>query len=311
MNGGMNMYDTIIIGAGPAGFTAAIYAARAELDFLLLEREPMGGGQIINTYEVDNYPGLQGISGFDLAQKFQEHAEKLGAKLTDADVTGVVKNADGTFTVSTRSGGYDTKTVILAGGAAHARLGVPGEEEFGGLGVSYCATCDGAFFKGKTAVVVGGGDVAAEDAIFLARGCSRVYLVHRRNRLRAAAVLATELAGTSNIEPKWNRVVTEIKGSGRVESVMLKNVLTGETEELPTDACFIAVGIHPNTEWLGSLVKTDEKGYIAAGEDTASSLPGIFAAGDIRTKRLRQIITAAGDGANAVTAVQDYLLEKR
>lgn len=307
------MLDTVIIGSGPAGLTAAIYACRAELSFRVIEKEPSSGGQVVNTYEVDNYPGLKGINGFDMGMKFREHAEQLGTEFVNAEVTGIEpgEDAGGTyFDVVTEKERFSARTVILATGASHAKLGVPGEEEFAGRGVSYCATCDGAFFRRKTAVVVGGGDVAAEDALFLSRLCEKVYLVHRRDRLRAAAVLATDVLANDKIEMKWNRVVKEIRGDGKVTSVVLQNVTDGTEEELATDAVFIAVGIVPQSGWLQGFVETDSKGYVRAGEDTRTSVPGVFAAGDLRTKRLRQIITACGDGANAVTAVQDYLSGK-
>ena len=300
------MYDLIIIGSGPAGLGAAIYGKRAGYSTLVLEKNPMSGGQVLNTCEVDNYLGLPGINGFDLGMQFREHADRLGTEFVEADVTGI-KNLPDCKKVLTSAGEFTAKAVIIAAGAEHKKLGVPGEDAFAGRGVSYCATCDGAFFRKKTAVVVGGGDVAAEDALFLARLCSKVYLVHRRGELRAAPVLATQVRENEKIEMRWNSVVEEIRGEAKVGSVLLKNLATGEHEELPTDAVFIAVGIVPSSAWLGDFVKLNERGYVVAGEDTAASVPGVFAAGDLRAKRLRQIITACSDGACAVTAVQDYL----
>ena len=312
------MYDTIIIGAGPAGLAAAIYGMRAQLELVVLEQNPMSGGQIIDTYEVDNYPGLPGTGGFDLAQAFRDHADKLGAPFQTADVTGITVRAAGDethapcFAVQTAKGeSYETKTVILATGATHAQLGVPGEKELAGAGVSYCATCDGAFFRGKTAVVVGGGDVAVEDAIFLARGCEKVYLIHRRDTLRATKILQQELFSLPNTEVVWDSIVTAVEGTNAVEGVTVENVKTGERRRIDTSACFMAVGITPRASYCRDLVETDEKGFVRADETGITSVPGIFAAGDLRTKRLRQVITAAADGAVAVTSVTDFLTGKQ
>ncbi|MBO5564420.1 MAG: thioredoxin-disulfide reductase, partial [Lachnospiraceae bacterium] len=286
------MKDLVIIGSGPAGLAAAIYARRAELDFVVLEKAPMSGGQIVDTYEVDNYPGLPGMNGFDLAMAFRGHADKLGAAFESAEVTAIEKKEDGTFLVVTDKDNYETKTIILAMGASHAQLGVPGEDSLRGSGVSYCATCDGAFFRDKTAIVIGGGDVALEDALFLARGCSKVYLVHRRDELRGTMILQKQVKENDKIEILWDSVLTEIEGSAKVEKARIKNVKTGDEKEVETDAVFIAVGIVPATDFVKDFVKVDAKGFIEAGEDMATSVPGVFAAGDIRTKRLRQVITA-------------------
>ncbi len=302
----MEIYDLIIIGSGPAGLTAAIYATRAELKTLVLEKAPMSGGQILNTYEVDNYPGLPGINGFDMGMKFREHAEALGASFSEKEVLRIEDNGQ-TKKVFTNDGEYLAKTLILATGAKYSLLNIPGEIEFSGMGVSYCATCDGAFFRNKTTVVVGGGDVAIEDAIFLSRICTKVYLVHRRNELRGAKSLQKKLFSTPNIEVVWDTVATEIKGSDKVESVTLKNVKTQELTSIDIDGIFIAVGIIPNTDTFKDIIKTNESGYILADESCETNIKGIFAAGDLRTKALRQIITAAGDGANAVTSVESYL----
>ena len=299
-------YDVIIIGSGPAGLAAAIYGKRARLSTLVIEKQPMSGGQILNTDEVDNYPGLPGIGGFELGQKFMEHAKKMEAEFVTAEVKGI--SADGDVKkISTAKGDYEAKTVILATGADHRKLGVPGEQELGGMGVSYCATCDGAFFRGKTVAVAGGGDVALEDALFLARGCSKVYLIHRRDEFRGAKVLQEQVKKTENIELVLDTVIEEIKGEGQVQSIDISNKKTKEKRSLPVDGVFIAVGTMPNTESFSGLVKMDDAGYIIAGEDTKTSRPGIFAAGDLRTKPLRQVITAAADGANAITAVEEYL----
>lgn len=303
------MKDLIIIGSGPAGLSAAVYAVRAGLDTLVLEKNPVSGGQIINTYEVDNYLGLPGMNGFDMAMKFREHADKLGAEFRNVEVSSIesAKDNQHLFTVKTDGDTIETKAVIIATGATHRLLGVHGEKELAGKGVSYCATCDGAFFRGKTAVVAGGGDVAVEDAIFLARGCSKVYLVHRRNELRAASILQKELMSLSNVEIVWDSVVTAINGDDAVKNVSIRNINNESVSEIQTDACFIAVGIHPESDIFINLLSCDKDGYILAGEDSVTSVPGIFAAGDVRTKGLRQIVTAVADGANAVKSVQEFL----
>lgn len=301
------IFDTIIIGSGPAGFAAGIYAQRAQLSVLMLE-DPLGaGGQVVNTYEVANYPGITEIDGYMLSQRFREHALALGLEIRQEKVKNLKLDAD-IKEVATRRNVYHAKTVILATGATHANLGVAGEERLRGAGVSYCATCDGAFFRDKTCVVVGGGDVAVEDAIFLARQCKKVYLVHRRDALRATKVLQTELFAKDNVELIWDSVVTEIKGEQQVSAVELQNVKTKETQTLATDGVFIAVGIHPYVELVADQLALDG-GYIQADETCETSLSGVYAAGDVRKKQLRQIITAAADGANAVTSVERYLRE--
>lgn len=304
------MYDVVIIGAGPAGLSAAIYAMRARLNALVLESAG-AGGQVLTTYEVDNYPALPGISGLELGQKLKEHAEKLGAEIVNTVVRGVVDKGSKKV-VLTSNGDYETKTVIIAGGAKHACLNVPGEEELSGMGVSYCATCDGAFYKDANVAVVGGGDVAVEDAIFLARLCKKVYLIHRRDTLRAAASLQDALRSYDNIEMIWNSEVNEICGVDECEvnGLEIHNKVTDEITHLDVEGIFIAVGIRPNTKVYGNSLQMDEGGYIIAGEDCKTSVPGIFAAGDIRTKALRQIITAAADGANAITSVQEFLISR-
>lgn len=317
------IYDLVIIGSGPAGLGAAIYAQRADLKTLVIEKEMVSGGQVLTTYEVDNYAGLPGIGGFDLGMKFREHADKLGTdfaedtvlRVEDAELAGdeLVRAAEvgpGLKAVVGEKGTYLAKTVIIATGAHHRKLMVPGEEELAGMGVSYCATCDGAFFKKKTTAVVGGGDVAIEDAIFLARLCEKVYVIHRRDELRGAKSLQKRLMALENVEIIWDTVVESINGKTQVESLSLLNKKTGEKRELLVDGVFIAVGISPNTEAYKDTVRTDPAGYIEAGEDGRTSVPGIFAAGDVRTKALRQIITAVADGANCVTGVERYLNEQ-
>ena len=304
-----HIYDLIIIGSGPAGLSAAIYAQRARLDALVIEKEMMSGGQVLTTYEVDNYPGLPGINGFDLGMKFREHADRLGARFAEDQVLQVEKTEEG-FLVKGEKEIYRTRTVLIATGAAHRKLGVPGEERLAGMGVSYCATCDGAFFRDKVTAVAGGGDVALEDAIFLSRICRKVYLIHRRDELRGAKSLQEAVMALDNVEILWDTVIEEIQGDGQVESLKLKNKKTGEERDLPVQGVFIAVGITPNSQAFEGTVEMD-RGYIIAGEDCRTSVPGILAAGDVRTKQLRQIVTAAADGANAVTSAEQQILEMR
>lgn len=301
------MYDLIIVGSGPAGLSAAVYGKRAGLKLLVLEQSGMSGGQVLTTYEVDNYLGLPGINGFDMGTQFRAHADKLGTEFLEETVVSI-EDGGTVKTVVTNQNRYETKAVLLAVGASHAKLQVPGEEEMAGMGVSYCATCDGAFFRNRTVAVVGGGDVAVEDAIFLARGCTKVYLVHRREELRAAKILQENVKELSNVEFVWNHVVTSIEGDGQVERMTLRSTTDGTEETKEVDGVFIAVGIHPNTAFVEGLLEMDENGYVKAGEDGRTNVSGIFVAGDMRTKQLRQIITAVSDGANAVTSVQDYLL---
>ncbi len=301
------VYDLIIVGSGPAGLSAGIYAQRAELDTLIIEKYGMSGGQIINTYEVDNYPGIPGISGYDLAVKFREHCDKLGAIFIDGDVTHFEVDNEIKKIILDNKSEYLAKTIIIATGAKWRKLNVPGEDKFQGLGVSYCATCDGAFFKNRITTVVGGGDVAVEDAIFLARLCEKVYVVHRRDEFRAAKSLSSKLMNTENVEIIWDSVVEQIIGENVVEKVKIKNVKTGEEREVLTDGVFIAVGTMPSTDVYKEYLDCDQAGYIIAGENCETNIPGVYAAGDIRTKELKQIITAAADGANAITAVEKYL----
>ena len=303
------MKDVIIIGSGPAGLAAAIYARRAGLDMLVLEKNYMSGGQVLNTYEVDNYPALPEISGLDLGTKMREHADKLGAVFQEAEALSVNREGD-KINVVTDQGVLEAKAVVLAMGADHARLGAAGEEALAGAGVSYCATCDGAFYKDKDVAVIGGGDAAVEDAIFLARTSRKVYVIHRRDELRAAKSLQEKLFACENTELLWDSVVTQIEGEDQVEGVRIRNVKTGEETSVTVQGVFIAVGTRPNSADICQEADRDGTGYFIAGEDCATSVPGIFAAGDIRTKRLRQIVTAVADGANAIGAVQRYLLAK-
>lgn len=303
------MKDLIIIGSGPAGLSAAVYGKRAGMDLLVMEKAPMSGGQVLNTYEVDNYLGMPGINGFDMGMEFRAHADKLEVEFMDAEVTSLETAADTSVVVHTTEGEFETKTIILATGADHAHLNVPGEEAFSGRGVSYCATCDGAFYRGKTVAVVGGGDVALEDAVYLSRFCEKVYLIHRRDELRGARILQEELMSKDNVEILYSHIVLEIQGENKVNNVRLKDVKTEEEKDLALDGIFVAVGIIPNTELVKDLVVM-EGGYVVAGEDCVTSVPGIFVAGDARKKPLRQIITAVADGANAVTSISAYLTQK-
>ncbi len=305
------MYDLIIVGAGLAGLSAAVYGRRAGLDLIVIEQTPMGGGQVVDTYEVDNYLGMPGVNGFELGQKFRSHADGLGVLFRNGRVT-AVRDEGACKVVETADGAsYEARTLILAGGAEHAKLGVPGEEEYRGQGVSYCATCDGAFFKKRDVAVVGGGDVAVEDAVYLSRFCNKVYLIHRRDSLRAAKSLQEKLFSCENAEVIWNSTLQRIKGTDLVEGIGIRQNGEDTERELAVEGVFLAVGMRPNTEIYRRTVACDESGYLLAGEDCATSVPGIFAAGDIRTKALRQIVTAVSDGACAVSSVEKYLLSLR
>lgn len=302
----INMYDVIIIGSGPAGLSAAVYARRASLKAVVLEEAPFSGGQMLNTYEVDNYLGFPGISGMELAAKMRAHADQLHvefvtAKVTEASLMGSVKK------VRTDREEYEAPHVIIATGAQHASLHVAGEERLTGKGVSYCATCDGAFFKNKSVAVVGGGDVAVEDALYLARICNKVVLIHRRDQLRAAGSLKERLSEEKNVELYWNHVVEEIAGEASVESLALRNVINGEKTTLPVQGIFIAVGNRPRAELFTGQIDADASGYLIAGEDGKTSVDGVYAAGDVRAGHLRQIITAAADGANCINSIVERL----
>jgi len=300
------LYDLIIIGGGPAGLSAAIYARRARLDAIVIEKAPMSGGQVLNTSEVDNYPGLPGINGFELGMKFKEHAEKFDVSFAEGDIVSVDFSGKEKV-VNTSSASYKSKAVLIATGASHRHLGAPGEEELSGMGVSYCATCDGMFFKGRITAVAGGGDVAVEDAIFLSRMCEKVYIIHRRDEFRAAKALVDVLKKCPNVELVMDSVVEAIEGENQVEKVSVKNVKTGETKSIAVDGIFVAVGMIPNTESFSGAVELDKTGYVIAGEDGMTNVPGVFAAGDVRTKQLRQIVTAVSDGANAIFSIERYL----
>lgn len=303
------MYDLIIIGSGPAGLSAAVYGKRAGLNLLVVEKAPMSGGQVLNTYEVDNYLGMPGMNGFDMGMQFRAHADRLGVEFKEGAVTAIEDREDGKLVIMDGET-LETKTVILATGAEHAHLNVPGEKELTGMGVSYCATCDGAFFRGRTVAVVGGGDVALEDAIYLARTCEKVYLIHRRDELRGAEVLQRELKALPNVEFLYSHMVTEIQGEDKVENLRIRNLKTGEESDLAVAGVFVAVGIRPDTGLIRNVAECDEGGYVLAGEDCATNVPGLYAAGDIRRKPIRQIVTAVADGANAAVSAGNFVNKK-
>lgn len=303
------MYDLIIIGSGPAGLSAAIYGKRAGLNLLVVEKAPMSGGQVLNTYEVDNYPGMPGINGFDLGMQFRAHADKLAVEFREGCVTSIENQGDKKL-VTVEGELLESKTVILASGAEHAHLNVPGEEKLSGRGVSYCATCDGAFFRGRMVAVAGGGDVALEDAIYLAGICEKVYLIHRRDELRGAQVLQQELKALPNVEFLYSHIVTEIQGENEVENLRIKNLKTEEEFDLVVEGIFVAVGIRPDSTLIKDMVDCDEGGYVLVGEDCSTNVPGLYVAGDIRKKPIRQIVTAAADGANAAVSAGNYVNKK-
>lgn len=295
------MYDVAIVGAGTAGLTAAIYARRAGRSVAIFEGEAPGG-QIINTPEIDNFPALPGISGYEYANKLFEQAQALGAEF----MFDTVKKAEGSFEEGfTLIGEYGTtceaKTLIIASGVKRREMGLPGEKEFSGRGISYCATCDGAFFKDKTAAVFGGGNTAVEDATYLADICKEVYIIHRRNEFRADKALVDELLSHDNVKTKLCFTVSGIRGEDKLTGVELTNI-DGSKEELTTDALFVAIGLIPENGVFKDIVELDEAGYVIAGEDCVTSAEGVFAAGDCRTKEVRQLVTAAADGAVAAVA---------
>lgn len=297
-------FDLIIIGSGPAGLSAAVYAARAGLSFIVLESAYASGGQVLNTHEVDNYLGLCGINGFEMGMKFREHAETLGTEFVNKKVSAINNIEEIQKEVVCEDGSvYHAKNIILATGAVPARLDVPGEEEYRGKGVSYCAACDGNFFKGRRVAVVGGGDTALEDAVYLARMCEKVYVIHRRDVFRGAKSLEDKLYACDNVDVLWDTVVEQIRGADVVQSLSLMNTRLNMPGTLRVDGVFIAVGTRPVSNLLAGKVLMDERGYIVANENCVTNIAGIYAAGDVRKKNFRQIITAASDGANAVNAL--------
>lgn len=301
------MYDVAVIGEGPAGMTAAIYATRAGLSTVVLERS-FSGGQMSVTPEIDNFPGFEKISGFDLAMKMASQAKALGAEIVRSGVLSIAFS-EGANVISLKDRDITAKTVILALGASHKKLGVPGEDEFAGRGVSYCATCDGNFFRGKDVCVVGGGNTALEDALYLANICRTVYLIHRRGEFRGFEVLAKRAENTKNIKLCLFSVVEEICGTESVSSVKIKSTSDEAISEIPVSACFIAVGTVPNNELIRGVVRLTDSGHADAGEDTKTNLAGVFAAGDIRQKPSYQIVTACADGAVAAQMAGSFIAE--
>ncbi len=298
-------YDVVIIGAGPAGLSAAVYARRAGLTVAVLEQN-IYGGQIVNTPEVENYPGVGKQTGVELAMALYNQAAETGADIILEGVTEVRLQQEPKVVVTT-GGQYEAGAVIIANGAKRRLLGCPGEDTFSGRGVSYCATCDGAFFRGKEVSIVGGGNTALEDALFLANNCSKVYLIHRRDQFRGSKILADAVVAKPNIEILYDSIVEEVSGSNKVEAVRVRNKLSGEEKTLPVAALFVAVGLAPENSLFAGQVALSEAGYISAGEDCCTSCDGVFVAGDTRTKELRQIVTAAADGAVAATAAARWL----
>ena len=300
------LYDVIVIGGGPGGYTAALYAARANLSVAILEKLSPGG-QMGTTDVIDNYPGFpQGVNGFELAMQMKEGAERFGAQTQLAEVT-QVELAGQVKTIHTSGGDYQARTVVLAPGAHPRELGLPGERELRGRGVSYCATCDGMFYRGKTVVVVGGGNTAVSDVLYLSRLCEKVYLVHRRDTLRASKVYLDPLQKAENVEFVWDSEVKQLLRDQAVTGVRVRNKKTGKERDIPCGGVFVAVGYLPNTELYRGQVELDEAGYVLADETTQTNLPGVFAVGDLRKKPLRQVVTAASDGAVAAHFIEEYL----
>jgi len=298
-------YDLVIIGAGPAGLTAGIYSARARMNVLLLEKAAPGG-QILITDWIENYPGFpEGISGYDLSEKMKTQAESLGLKIESAEVHSINLSGE-TKEIILKDRTVTTKSLIIASGASPRKLGI-GEDKFFGKGVSFCATCDGPFFRDKIVVAVGGGDTAIQESIFLTKFAKKVYLVHRRNELRATKILQERAYKNEKIEFVWDSVITGVEGFFGVEGVKVKNLKTNEEKTITANGCFIWVGILPNTSFLNSSIKTDEFGFIMADEKMQTSVPGVFAAGDVRDTPLRQIATAVGDAAIAAVCAEHYI----
>jgi len=303
------VYDMIIVGGGPGGYTSALYAARAGFNVLVLEKFS-AGGQMALTHQIDNYPGFEdGIDGFSLADKMKKQAERFGARSENAEVIKVNLTVN-PKEIETAKGTFLSKTVVLAAGANPRELGVDKETELTGRGVAYCASCDGMFYRDKKVVVVGGGNTAAADAILLSRIAKKVILVHRRDTLKATRIYHEPLMNAENVEFKWNSTVTELLHEDKITGVKIKNVKTGEESIIDCDGVFVSVGRKPATDFLGGQPDLDENGYIIADETTKTSIPGVYAVGDIRTKQLRQVVTAVSDGAMAVHSAEEYLAEE-
>jgi thioredoxin reductase (NADPH) len=309
-------FDTIIIGGGPAGLCAAMYAGRGMLKAVLLESK-IPGGELLNTEKIEDYPGFESILGRDLAERMTSHAKKFGAEIRQSTVDGIQRQPDGTFEVTTLEGDtYRAPTVILTAGGTPTKLEVPGEAEYAGFGVSYCAVCDGAFFRKQIIAVVGGGDAAVEEADYLTRYAEKVYLIHRRDQLRASKILQERLFANPKIEVLWNRKVLRITGREQaglreVTGMTLKDTITGQESSLPVTGCFVFIGFKPNTGLIREHFRHDPGGYIITDERMMTSIPGLFAAGDLRVQLTRQVTTAVGDATTAAIAVEKYLAERR
>ena len=302
------IYDVVIIGAGPAGMTAAVYASRANLSTLMLERG-IPGGQMANTEDVENYPGYESILGPDLSNKMFEHAKKFGAEYAYGEVKQIIDGEE-YKTIDAGSKQYKTRTIIISTGAEYKKIGVPGEKELGGRGVSYCAVCDGAFFKNKELFVIGGGDSAVEEGVYLTRFASKVTIVHRRDELRAQKILQERAFANEKVDFIWNSTLKSInEKDGKVGSVTLISTVDGTETELPADGVFIYIGMLPLTKPFQTLGITNDNGYIETNDRMETKIPGIFAAGDVREKQLRQIVTATGDGSIAAQSAQHYIEE--
>ena len=306
-------YDVIIVGAGPAGMTAGLYAGRAMLKTVVLERGAPGG-ELLNTEKIEDYPGFEHIDGWELAQKFESHARKFGAEIVQETVLTLRKRDDGTFEALTELGNiYRAPAAIVTSGGTPIKLGIPGEVEYAGKGVSYCAICDGAFFRGHTIAVVGGGDAAVEESEFLTRYAAQVYLIHRRDELRASKLLQKRLFENPKVEVIWDTVVDRVEADseGLVNNLKLRNVKTHEPRDLAVTAMFVFVGFRPNTGIIEGHVAHDEMGYLITDMNMETSIKGLFAAGDVRVQLTRQVTTAAGDGTTAAIAVEKYLTALR
>ncbi len=302
----MNLYDVIIIGGGPAGLSAGIYAMRSRLKTALLEKYAPGGQMLIIDH-IENYPGFPGgASGIEITTRMEKQARLLGLEIIPSEVLSLDLSSREKV-VHTSTGEYHTKTIIIASGATPRRLGLPNEDRLTGKGVSYCATCDGIFFKDKEIAVIGGGDSAIQDALFLSRFASKIVIIHRRNALRACKILQERVFKNPKITVKWNAIAVEILGKEKVEGLVIEDVETGERETLAVEGIFVLVGTDPNTEFVRGAVVTDDQGYILTGEEMQTNVPGVFAAGDCRRKSLRQLITAAADGAIAAVSAEKYI----
>ena len=303
---GQHIYDMVIVGGGPGGYTAALYAARAGLDVIVLEKLS-AGGQMALSEQIDNYPGFEeGVDGFSLAEKMQAQAERFGAATEYAEVQSADLLAQPKV-VQTSEGNFCGRSIVLASGATPKELGIPGERELVGRGIAYCAACDGMFYRGKTVVVVGGGNTAAAEALLLSRIAKKVILVHRRDTLRATKIYHAQLMAAENVEFRWNSTVIELLHEKKLTGIRLQDLRTGEESQLDCDGVFVSIGRKPATEFLNDQLSLDPDGYVLAGENTETTIPGVYAVGDIRTKVLRQVVTAVADGAMAAHMAEEYL----